>query len=168
MVEEKFKEIELYGLKYKVTNFGRIIGARGEIKQRLNNDGYLVATVGIKEKRTSIKVHRIVATLFVDGKTEERNEVNHIDYNRANPRADNLEWTSHKENIAYSVENGRHKDKQLGTKNVKAILSEDDVYDIRMLFDSGVMSQKELATAYNVGWSTIHNICFRLTWTHLI
>ena len=167
-MEEVYKEIELYGLKYKVSNYGKVVGARGEIKQRLDDDGYLSVTVGSKEKRTRARVHRIVAVLFVDGRTEEFNEVNHIDCNRANPRADNLEWISHKENVAYSVDRGRHIGKQMGAKNVKAILSEEDVIDIRMLFDSGAMTQKELSNAYDVSWSTIHNICFRLTWTHLI
>lgn len=167
-MKEEFKEIELYGLAYKVSNYGKIIGARGELKQRLDSDGYLSVTVGTTKQRTTIRVHRIVAMLFVDGRTDENNEVNHIDYDRTNPRADNLEWTSHKDNVAYSVNNGRHSGKQLGTKNVKAILSEEDVLDIRMLFDNGLYTQKELAEAYEVGWSTIHNICFRLTWTHLI
>lgn len=167
-MEEEFKEIELYGKTYKVSNHGRFIGARGELKQRLNRNGYCEVTVGGENNRNSVRVHRIVALLFVEGRSEECNEVNHIDFNRANPKADNLEWVTHKDNIRHSSSQDRYKGRLLGNNNIKARLSEEEVCDIRLLFDSGAMTQKELAVAYDVGWSTIHNICFRLTWTHLI
>ena len=167
-MKEEFKEIELYGRKYVVSNYGKVIGSRGELKQRLNRDGYCEVTVGIDKNRNTVRVHRLVAKLFVEGETEERNEVNHIDMNRTNPRADNLEWVTHHDNVLHSAKHGKYKESQTGVKNGRAILTDEDVIDIRLLFDSGVMSQKELAEAYGVGWSTIHNICFRFTWTHLI
>lgn len=167
-VREEFKEIELYGRMYKVSNYGRFIGARGELKQRLNRDGYCEVTVGKDNNRATVRVHRIVAKLFVKGESKEKNEVNHIDMNRANPRADNLEWVSHHENVLHSAKHGRYKESTTGANNGRARLTDEDVIDIRMLFDNGIMTQKELAKAYQVGWSTIHNICFRFTWTHLI
>lgn len=167
-LKEEFKEIELYGRKYMVSNYGKVVGARGELKQRLNRDGYLEVTVGDDGRRNSVRVHRLVAKLFVEGESETRNEVNHLDRNRANPRADNLEWATRHENVLHSAKVGRYKDSKIGGKNGRAILTEEDVYDIRLLFDNGILTQKELASSYGVGWSTIHNICFRLTWTHLI
>lgn len=48
------------------------------------------------------KVHRLVAIAFCDGRSEERNEVNHIDYNRTNNYYKNLEWVTHRENVQHS------------------------------------------------------------------
>lgn len=98
-------------LQYKVSNYGEIIGmGRGRhLKQRLDEDGYLMVTVGDMDNRTSKRVHRIVAELFVPNDDKEnKNEVNHLDTDRSNPRADNLEWTTHIENVRYSVELGNY------------------------------------------------------------
>ncbi len=167
-MREEFKETIICGQKYMVSNYGKVVGARGELSNRLDSDGYLCVTVGTENKRRKMRVHRLVASLFVNNEREEATEVNHIDFNRANPKATNLEWVTHKENVAKSVDAGNHVGKQRGTKNVKAILTEEDVADIKMLFDNNLMSQKELSVSYNVGWSTIHNVCFRHTWKHLI
>ena len=118
-------------------------------------------------RRTSMKIHRLVATTFIPN-PQKLPEVNHIDCNRQNSRADNLEWVTHQDNISHSVRMGNYNGKQLGEKNIRSRLTEDDVVDIRLMFDNGLMTQQELAKAYNVGWSTIHNIVFRLTWTHII
>ena len=106
-MEEKWKDYSYGNLKYRVSNYGRVIGLgrNRELKHRLDGDGYLSVTVGDMKNRTRMRVHRIVASLFVDN-PNQFNEVNHIDRNRANPRADNLEWTTHKENIAHSHQQG--------------------------------------------------------------
>lgn len=166
-MKEEFKEIELYGRMYKVSNYGRIIGARGELKQRLNRDGYCEVTVGADDNRNSIRVHRIVAKLFVEGETKDRNEVNHIDMNRANPRADNLEWVTHQENVKHSHKQGAYREIGRGTKNPKCKLTEDEVCKIREKFNQG-KTQKELVLEFGVSRSTIYSIVNNLTWKHLL
>jgi hypothetical protein len=47
-------------------------------------------------------VHQLVANLFVEGRTKERNYVNHIDENQHNNNYINLEWVTHQENIRHS------------------------------------------------------------------
>ena len=111
---EEWKEYEFKNLKYKVSNYGRIIGLgrNKELKTRLNYDGYLYVTLGESGNRTSRPVHRIVAELFVPNDNPSiKTEVNHLDTNRQNPRSDNLEWTTHIDNINYSVELGKYKGK---------------------------------------------------------
>jgi len=55
---------------------------------------------GARERKAYL-VHRLVAEVFVPGKTPLRNVVNHKDGVTYNPRATNLEWVTTSENIAH-------------------------------------------------------------------
>lgn len=98
---EQFKRITYGDMVYEVGNFGTIVGKKGVVKQRLNKDGYIQVTLGKDKKRTSVLVHRLVASYFIPN-PYNLPEVNHKDYNRANPRYDNLEWVTHKSNVNHS------------------------------------------------------------------
>lgn len=58
-------------------------------------------------KYTTVRVHRLVATAFV-ANPKMYDEVNHINFDRSDNRADNLEWISHKANVQYTISAGRH------------------------------------------------------------
>lgn len=59
--------------------------------------------------RTQINVHRIVALAFLGDPPDGKPEVNHIDGNRMNNSASNLEWCSRKENVSHSMRLGLQK-----------------------------------------------------------
>lgn len=166
MEKEIFKDYEYGGLQYKVGNFGTIYGSRFKrpLKQRIDKDGYLIITMGIS-KRTSKKVHRLVAELFVPNPNKLK-EVNHKDFNRENPRYDNLEWSTHINNVKYSADMGHYSNSKIGINNGRAILNEEDVMEIRKLYDNG-MKIKQISNKYNVNISTIENIIKRKTWKHI-
>ena len=46
-------------------------------------------------------IHRLVAAAFCPNDNPERNQVDHIDNNPANQRADNLRWCTGKENMQF-------------------------------------------------------------------
>lgn len=104
---EEFKKINYRGLNITVGNFGTIIIDNKEIKQRLSPDGYKIFGWKINDKWTTIRVHRLVAIAFIPN-PYNLEEVNHKDFNRANPRWDNLEWMSHNDNVKYSKEAGHY------------------------------------------------------------
>lgn len=138
-MEEIFKDFEYDGMRYKVSNYGRIFGVRKELKQRLNEDGYWEVTIGSEKRhRTSFRVHRLVALLFVyNDNPSLKTEVNHKDFDRQNSNADNLEWVSHKDNVKYSYEAGHYKGRYEGIKNPKASITDEEVKNIRRDFEYG-------------------------------
>ena len=110
-LEEIWKPV-LYGeIKpnmYEVSNMGRFRNKNtGKLLSPcVSEKGYLMVYVmTIYGKGRSIKLHRIVATHFVPGRTKEKCEVDHIDCNKLNCEASNLEWVTHLENIRRAYEN---------------------------------------------------------------
>lgn len=81
---------------YEVDKYGNVYGNNGmELKQSYNSSGYKQAPLKLKNKRRWKKclVHRLVALAFVSGRTEQYNDVDHIDTNKTNNKWNNLRWT---------------------------------------------------------------------------
>lgn len=92
---------------------GKVQHRKEHIKKQVQDaDGYMVVGLNANAKQTKISVHRLVAKAFVPGWFEGA-EVNHIDFDRTNNHASNLEWISHNDNIAHSYLNGRHNDRRI-------------------------------------------------------
>lgn len=75
---------------------------------QLNDDGYLQCKLCKHGKYKTIKVHRIVAMAFIENPNNFP-EVNHKDCNRSNNHIENLEWTTHKDNVIHSTNLGHYK-----------------------------------------------------------
>lgn len=112
---EEFKEVIHNGAKFKVDRNGNVyvwkisLNDWEKAKYRYNADGYLV--VGgynpVKKRSVYAGVHILVAKAFIPN-PNNLPEVNHKDFNRKNPCADNLEWVTHQENIEYSRKANRY------------------------------------------------------------
>ena len=84
---------------------GLIFNLHGErMVGRVGRDGY---QHGIFNNE-NINHHRIIATLFCE-RTPGKDYVNHIDGNKQNNRADNLEWVTRSENALHSIRMGLQK-----------------------------------------------------------
>lgn len=100
---ENFKNLDIYGASFTVGDQGTIY-RNGKLAHLVETpDGYYQVACAYR----TIGVHRLVAMCFVDGRTEARNEVNHIDFDRKNNCASNLEWVTHAENVRHSAAAGR-------------------------------------------------------------
>ena len=89
---------------YEVSNIdGKVRNVKtGRIlKQPLNSFGYPVVRLSKDGKARLFKVHRLVATAFVPN-PDNLPEVNHKDEDKTNNSVDNLEWSTHQYNSAYS------------------------------------------------------------------
>lgn len=87
---------------YEASSFGRIRNAKTKhLIACYNNNGYLATTLKAGNKLPSRqRVHRLVAMAFCE-KAEGKEYVNHIDENKQNNRADNLEWVTNSENAKH-------------------------------------------------------------------
>ena len=154
------KNITLGGLEYTVYEDGTVYGYKGKkIKQHLDKDGYCYFVAGSKkDKQKRYRTHRIVAMLFVPN-PYGYNEVDHLDGNRANPSADNLEWVTHKENIRRAAARGSYS----GERNSHAKLKIADVINIRQAYKNG-SRLCELARQYNMNPTSIRDIVTGKNW----
>lgn len=116
---EVWKDIPGYEGLYQVSNLGRVksISFRNNqiVKQRDKiltqtkiNSGYL--TVGFHKdgKQKHCLVHRLVAQAFIQN-PENKETVNHINGDKHDNRAINLEWNTPKENTGHSIKTGLNK-----------------------------------------------------------
>lgn len=104
---KEFKEIEYNGAKILVNRNGDIIWNGKKRNRNKNKDGYLVCSIKTNKGWRNIGVHILVATAFIPN-PNNLPEINHKDFNRENPKVDNLEWCTRQYNVKYSLCN-RHK-----------------------------------------------------------
>lgn len=151
---------------YEVSNLGRIRGiarfrrnrsnvispVRPRImKLRKGNRGYVTIflRVGTPQKiARCFPVHRLVAMAFIPNPLGLP-EVNHLDLDKANNRAENLEWISRLNNYLHAA--------AAGVARFKRTLTDEDVTTIREMCLSG-LAQAEIARRYGVNQSTVSRI----------
>lgn len=107
-MHEVWKDIEGSKGLYQISNFGNVKSlnynhtkTEKQLKPVMHRNGYSVVNLS----GTIYSVHRLVAEAFIpnpDGKLQ----VNHIDGNKQNNHAFNLEWVTAKENMEHAVQNG--------------------------------------------------------------
>lgn len=106
-MNEIWKDIKGYEGLYQVSNTGKVISilSRRERKVSVKDNGYGYLPLVKYKIHTKFQIHRLVAEHFIPN-SENKPEVNHKDGNKLNNCADNLEWVTHKENIAHAHREG--------------------------------------------------------------
>jgi hypothetical protein len=132
MSEEIWKPVIISGndTGWQVSNLGNFKNTKGIIaKQYTRSRGYYCVTISGK----TYDSHRIIASHFCEIK-EGCNTVDHVDNNKINNRADNLEWVTLSENIKRSF--------KFREKRLYPVVSPQDVLKIVELFDLGLSNNK--------------------------
>lgn len=96
---------------YLVSSHGRIHGLRCRrntviLKQSKNPNGYKYVTLFLAGKTLCCAVHALVIITFGPPRPSSDCNVNHIDGNKQNNHADNLEWTTPKDNAYHAIRIG--------------------------------------------------------------
>lgn len=78
------------------------------LSSSIDGSGYAFVTLCRERVKRSFKVHRLVAEAFVSN-PHGKPQVNHIDGNKANNAASNLEWVTDRENIGHAYAIGIRK-----------------------------------------------------------
>lgn len=71
------------------------------LKPYMQNSGYLVVDLMVDGQKIKKLVHRLIAETFIDNYSEEL-DVNHIDCNKTNNVASNLEYITRAENLEHA------------------------------------------------------------------
>lgn len=110
-MEEIWADIEGFVGRYQVSNLGRVRAVFRQPVRLLSprsNNGYLfVLLYDGRGGRRELRVNRLVAAAFCF-QPEGCNVVNHLNFVPSDNRASNLEWTTQRGNIRYSIEHGRY------------------------------------------------------------
>ena len=101
---------------YRLHKVGQIhgcdrVGNEGRIMSTVSDDGngYLKVMLRKSGKSYCRKIHRLVAEAFVPN-PDGLNSVNHINNNKKDNRAENLEWMDHGDNVRKAYADGLHRD----------------------------------------------------------
>ena len=176
---EEWKDMLEHPEHFKVSNFGRVYSKRTNkvLKTYTHKSGYAIISTkvgGRLGKAFCFKVHRLVAEAFLPPPDEYLiNEasktkygkvcVNHKDGNKLNNCAENLEWSSHSENIRHAIREGLLQKPPRSLESPITKVTEADIKFIRENY--GKISKREIAKILGVGPTTVFDIAHHLRHT---
>jgi hypothetical protein len=167
-MKESWKDVIGYEGLYQVSSLGNVKSLprfekcsngltrfrNGKVRiQFTNSEGYLRVVFWKQGIEKNYSVHRLVALCFVDGYTENY-QVNHIDENKLNNNADNLEWVTASYNMSYGLGaklRGSHTGKAIGKPINQLTLKHD--------FVKAWKNGRDIGTALGYSSSNISGVC---------
>ena len=137
---------------------GRILAPRYTGRDASIGQGYATVLIGGK----NVKVHRLVAEAFLEN-PNGYTQVNHIDGNKRNNAAGNLEWCDGSHNIQHSLTKEL---RPTGERVKNHKLTAEQAHEIRKRYKKGssVNGVNPLAREYGVAKTTIDRIVKREKW----
>jgi hypothetical protein len=135
----------------------------------INEEGYV--SVNLKRLDRSGHdyrgIHRLLLITFV-GPSPEGEECRHLNGNPSDNRLCNLKWGTHIENCKDRKDHGRDNgSRNVGITNWLAKLTEQNVREIRDLYQRGILSQGKLGKRYGVTQAVIWSIVHYKSWKHV-
>ena len=169
-LKEEWKDVDGYSGRYAVSSFGKVLSYRTgkQLSTRIYK-GYEIANFHslITGGTKSYRVHRLVALAFVPN-TNGYLDVNHLDGDKLNNYATNLEWCNDSINTKHAFDMGLATPLK-GRNNPNSKLTDDIVLSIRKEYSDkyyhGVL--KDMADKHGVTINTVFAIVHRKKWRHI-
>lgn len=181
---EIWKDIPGYEGVYQISNIGRVKSlsryvARGRAKNpnvllperilaiKINRGGYQVVHLRTN-KNLYPTVHKLVAMVFIDNPLGKPT-VNHINGIKADNRVENLEWSTHSEQMIHAIETGLYVQPDIskyttrGSANPISKIKEEDIPEIKRMRESGA-TYKSIGEHFGLGISQVFRICKNQSW----
>ena len=161
--------------RYSVTSFGRVFShvyrhrdMTAELAQARHPEGYMRVKLSAMNKGSPTPVHRLVALAF-HANPGGLPQVNHIDGNKGNNLAINLEWVDNAGNQQHAFRTGLQW-RAKGEEHHGAKLTETQVREIKA--ELAAVSpfkgqQTQLAAKYGVTNYCINDIAHGRSWGHV-
>jgi hypothetical protein len=107
-MNEIWLDIPGYEGRYQVSNLGMVkslLTRRCILQPAISQFGYLKVNLYGVDRRKTFLIHRLVGLTFIPN-LSDKPEINHINGNKFDNRAENLEWVSSSENKRHAVRLG--------------------------------------------------------------
>jgi hypothetical protein len=156
------KKVIGYDDGYWVSDSGEVYSDKRSQRKRLSEEiircGYVRINIQKNSSQIGVLLHRLVADAFLE-KPDWATEINHIDGNKRNNCASNLEWSTRSNNLKHAFKNGLLKSMR-GSVNKASKLTEESVKKIknRLRNENNVGLCPLIAKEYGVTKEAIYSI----------
>lgn len=165
-----FKDVVGYEDYFQINEEGEVFSKRSNriLCQNTTPSGYKVISTrigGRKGKCVLLRIHRLVAEVFVKN-PENKPFVNHLDGNKANNSASNLEWCTDSENIRHALNTGLLIPLK-GEEKPNVILTEENVREIRKLYVPKIFGKRKIAKLLGLPLGAVQSVITGRSWKHI-
>lgn len=164
-------------MKFLILEISDSLIAKKQPYKRIHKQGYWVLMPKVNKKPHSVKLHRLVAEVWLEPPTQELIDickqykypsvhVNHKDGDKTNNLPSNLEWCTNAQNVKHTWENGLSTGAK-GEENGRATITEDLVHQMCVEFEKG-MTPKEAVEYFGVSRQQASKIRAGIQWKHVV
>jgi len=151
---------------YEIDDSGKVRNRKTKHVKSLRKDRYGYLRVTLYPSGKTYTVHRLVAKAFLDN-PENYPVVNHLNGDKEDNRAVNLEWCTVKRNTHHAIGHGFFKIKDIvGEKNPASVFTENLVREIKYGKYSD-MTTKDIAESTGMRYEAVRRIRTGQHWKHV-
>lgn len=159
--------VALHG-KYDASTFGRIRNSKTLHIKAIIFDGYYYKfgydySVNKIRYRGWYRVHKAIAETFIPN-PENKPTVNHKDGDHSHNYVSNLEWSTHQEQSEHATAKLK---RNVGENSYLAKHTNEEVKEMRRLYESGEKTIKELSIMFNDTYANTRRIVKYERWKYI-